>query len=283
MVSDGFSSDFEDGGTSDGELAVGSTATSTTYELRRPLDSGDIHDVRLSKLFRQSDFELRIGMTIPMGHPGGSVRRDHDTEVPTYGGGGKLTAFPAVRITGCPTGDVAMVRVTPPSSTVINLISMPTSSTFVEPLRLSTYDYLGNLVTATCTWQSTSPEVVQVDQQGHVSDRRGDRLFVRGRGLPESCGAAAPGQRADRRELRLGWRRWRPTTTERPEGGMPSGRSCSARDGLQLVVHQRRRRHQLRRRRLLHPRRRRLVARRRLDVDLGVPVDAACPPGSGGR
>jgi hypothetical protein len=170
LVSGGTSPDVLDGGTTDGGLAVGSDATSTTYEIRRPLNSGDTHDVALTRLFNQTGFELRIATTIPGGSSPAASGEGTLTQIPTYQSYCKLTAFPRVTISGCATGQLAMVRVTPrPSTTAISLISMPTFSTFVEPLGLFTYDYQGNPVTASCTWQSTNPDVVQVDQQGHVS------------------------------------------------------------------------------------------------------------------
>jgi hypothetical protein len=170
VVSDGWSPDLEDGGTTDGTAALGSDATSTTYELRRPLDSGDLHDIRLTKGLRQVGFDLNVLMTIPGGSNQAASGEGTMTQVSTYGGTCKLTGFPAVSISGCTAGDVATVRITPrQSTTAVSLISMPTFSTFVEPLGLFIYDYLGNPVTATCTWQSSDPAVVQVDQQGHVS------------------------------------------------------------------------------------------------------------------
>jgi hypothetical protein len=170
VISDGVAADIEEGGTMDGVMAVGSDATSTTYEIQRPLDSGDIHDVRLTKASPQTGFELRIAMTIPGGSNPAASGEGTLTQVPTFGGGCKLTAFPAVSISGCAAGQLAMVRVTPrQSTTAISLISMPTFGTFVEPLGLFTYDYQGNPVTASCTWQSTDPEIVQVDQEGNVT------------------------------------------------------------------------------------------------------------------
>jgi hypothetical protein len=170
VISDGVAADVAEGGTSDGVMAVGSDATSTTYEIRRPLDSGDIHDVRLTRASPQTGFELRIAMTIPGGTNPAASGEGTFTQVPTYGGGCKLTAFPAVSISGCPVGQLAMVRVTPNQSTMaVSLISMPTHGAFLEPLGLFTYDYLGTPVSASCTWQSTNPDVVQVDQQGHVT------------------------------------------------------------------------------------------------------------------
>jgi hypothetical protein len=156
------------GGTNDGAAALRSDATSTTYEFRHPLNSGDSHDIALTKAFPQVGVEMDIRLLIP----GGSLDFGGNTltQVASFGGYCKLTAFPAVAIGGCASGQVASVRVTRnPSTTVVSLISMGTHQAFLQPLGLFTYDYLGNPVSANCQWQSSDPSIVFVDQNGFVS------------------------------------------------------------------------------------------------------------------
>jgi hypothetical protein len=164
------SNDQADGGTSDGAAAVGSDAGSTTYEIRRPLDSMDTHDFALTRAIPQVGLQLTILMTIPGGSGAAESGEGTSTQIPTFGSYCKLTGFPALSISGCVDHEVATVRITPrQSDPVVRLISMGTHQTFLEPLGLFTYDYLGNPVTASCTWQSDNPDVVQVDQQGYVT------------------------------------------------------------------------------------------------------------------
>ena len=54
-----------DGGTNDCVGALGSTATTTTYEMRQPLNGGDIHDIAVGKALRQVGFELDVRIPLP--------------------------------------------------------------------------------------------------------------------------------------------------------------------------------------------------------------------------
>jgi hypothetical protein len=162
--------DPEDGGTTDGVAAVGSDAGSTTYEIRRPLNSQDIHDFALTRAVREVGVQFTILMTIPGASAAAGSGEGTSTQIPTFGSYCKLTGFRALSISGCVDHEVATVRITPrQSDPVVRLISMGTHQTFLEPLGLFTYDYLGNPVTASCTWQTDNPDVVQVDQQGHIT------------------------------------------------------------------------------------------------------------------
>ncbi|HEX6616234.1 MAG TPA: hypothetical protein VF046_08020 [Gemmatimonadales bacterium] len=166
----GYSADVEDGGTSDGAGAAGSDAGTTVYEIRKPLNSKDIHDFSLTRLTREVGIQVALYMTIPGGTSSAITGEWTLTQVPTYQRYCTLTAIPRLSIGGCSTGDVATVRITPrQTDPVVSLITMGTHQAFLEPLGLFTYDYLGNPVTATCTWQSDNPSVVAVDEQGGVS------------------------------------------------------------------------------------------------------------------
>jgi hypothetical protein len=164
------SSDQEDGGTSDGVAAVGSDANSTVYELRKPLNARDIHDFALTKLLPAVGIQFELLTTIPGGSNPAASGEGTATQVPTFGSYCRLTAFPRLTIDACAAGELATVRITPrQDDPVVRLISMGVHQTFLEPLGLHTYDYMGNPVTTTCTWQSDNPGVVQVDQQGHIT------------------------------------------------------------------------------------------------------------------
>ena len=166
----GFAGDDSDGGTTDGAGAVGSDANTTVYEIRKPLNSRDIHDFALTKLIPQVGVQLELLMTIPGGTSSVATGEWTATQVPTYQRYCRITAFPGQSISGCAAGEVATVRITPrQSDPVVRLITMGTHQAFLEPLGLYTYDYLGNPVTATCTWQSDNPTVVEVTPQGHIS------------------------------------------------------------------------------------------------------------------
>ena len=173
--------DALDGGTSDCVGAVGSTATTTTYELRQPLDGGDIHDIAVGKALRQVGFELDVRIPLPglteiIG--GGDEAR---TQVASFGKYCKITVFPAVSLGPCPSGQVASVRVTRNQTTTqIGIITMNPHQADVAPLGLFTYDYLGNPVNATCSWQSTDPAIVNVDTGGGLStgDATGSAIIV---------------------------------------------------------------------------------------------------------
>ena len=162
--------DEGDGGTSDCTGALGGTASTTTYEMRQPLNGGDVHDIALGKLLRQVGFELDIVIPLPGSASVPGSGEEARTQVASFGKYCKLTVFPAVSLGPCPTGQVASVRVTRNASTSqIGIITMNPHQADVFPLGLSTYDYLGNPVTATCDWSSTDPAVVQVDAGGHLS------------------------------------------------------------------------------------------------------------------
>ena len=166
----GFSGDEVDGGTTDGAGAVGSDANTTVYEIRKPLNSGDIHDFALTRLAPEVGVELEFLMTIPGGTSSVATGEWTSTQVPTYQRFCRISILRGLTIGGCAAGDVATVRITPrQSDPVVRLITMGTHQAFLEPLGLHTYDYLGNPVTTTCTWQSDNPAVVEVDQQGHIT------------------------------------------------------------------------------------------------------------------
>jgi len=156
--SSGSESDVADGGTNDGQAAVSSDATTTTYEFSHPLDSGDPHDIALGKAMRQVGLEADIRIALPGAADPETFGQNTLTQLAAFGKYCKLTAFPAVAIGPCAEGQVASVRVTRNASTSqVGLISMGTFQTFVVPLGLFTYDYLGNAVTATCDWESSDP------------------------------------------------------------------------------------------------------------------------------
>jgi hypothetical protein len=168
--SSGSEGDVAAGGTTDGAAAVGSDAATTTYEFSHPLDSGDRYDVALGKAMRQVGLEADLRIALPGATDPETFGQNTLTQLASFGKYCKLTAFPAVAIGPCPTGQVASVRVTRNASTSqVGFISMGTFQTFVDPLGLFTYDYLGNPVTASCGWQSSDPSIVEVDQSGHIS------------------------------------------------------------------------------------------------------------------
>lgn len=174
-------SDDLDGGTNDCVGALGSTATTTTYEMRQPLNGGDIHDIAVGKALRQVGFELDVLIPLPgiaTSIGGGDEAR---TQVASFGKYCKITVFPAVSLGPCPSGQVASVRVTRNQSTTqIGIITMNPHQADVFPLGLFTYDYLGNPVSATCTWSSTDPAIVNVDAGGGLStgDATGSAVIV---------------------------------------------------------------------------------------------------------
>lgn len=166
----GFAGDESDAGTSDGAGAVGSDANTTVYEIRKPLNSSDIHDFALTSLTPEVGVQLELLMTIPGGTSSVATGEWTSTQVPTFQHYCKISIFRGLTIGGCAAGEVATVRITPrQSDPVVRLITMGTHQAFLEPLGLHTYDYLGNPVTTTCTWQSDNPAVVEVDSQGHIS------------------------------------------------------------------------------------------------------------------
>jgi hypothetical protein len=168
--SSGSEADALAGGTNDGDAAVNSDATTTTYEFSHPLNSGDPHDIALSKTMRQVGLEADIRIALPGAADPETFGQNTLTQLAAFGKYCKLTAFPAMAIGPCAEGQVASVRVTRNANTSqVGLISMGTFQTFVEPLGLFTYDYLGNAVAATCDWESSDPGIVQVDQSGHIS------------------------------------------------------------------------------------------------------------------
>ena len=182
---DAFSSfdapDDLDGGTNDCVGALGSTATTTTYEMRQPLNGGDIHDIAVGKTLRQVGFELDVRIPLPgleiITGSGDEAR----TQVASFGKYCKITMFPAVSLGPCPSGQVASVRVTRNQSTThIGMITMNPHQADVFPLGLFTYDYLGNPVSATCAWSSTDPTIVSVDAGGGLStgDATGSAVII---------------------------------------------------------------------------------------------------------
>jgi hypothetical protein len=166
----GFSGDEVDGGTADGAGAVGSDANTTVYEIRKPLNSGDLHDFALTRLTPEVGVELELLMTIPGGTSSVATGEWTSTQVPTYQRFCKISILRGPTIGACAAGDVATVRITPrQSDPAVQLITIGTHQALLVPLGLHTYDYLGNPVTAACTWQSDNPDVVEVDQGGHIT------------------------------------------------------------------------------------------------------------------
>ena len=158
------------GGLNDCVGAVGSTSTTTTYKMRQPLNGGDIHDIGVSKALRQVGFELDVRIPLPGVASISGSGEEARTQVASFGKYCKLTVFPAVSLGPCPSGQVASVRVTRNQSTTqIGIITMSTHQADVSPLGLFTYDYLCNPVSATCTWSSTDPAIVNVDAGGGLS------------------------------------------------------------------------------------------------------------------
>ncbi|HKU60491.1 MAG TPA: hypothetical protein VJQ44_04675 [Gemmatimonadales bacterium] len=182
---DAFSSfdapDDLDGGTADCVGALGSTATTTTYEMRQPLDGGDIHDIAVGKALRQVGFELDVRIPLPGITTVIGSGEEARTQVASFGKYCKITVFPAVSLGPCPSGQVASVRVTRNHSTTqIGIITMNPHQADVFPLGLFTYDYLGNPVNATCSWSSTDPAIVDVDADGGLStgDATGSAVII---------------------------------------------------------------------------------------------------------
>lgn len=169
---EGTTFDALEGGTGDGDAAVASTATTTTYEIRHPLNSGDLYDVALTKAAPRAGLELLVRIAIP-GLAGPLIDSGEftHTQVASWGVFCTLTAFPSTAVTGCPSGEIASVRVTPnPDTHEVRLITMGTHQAFLRPLGLFAYDYLGNAMpTTSCTWSSSNESVVDVDAQGHIS------------------------------------------------------------------------------------------------------------------
>ena len=123
-----------DGGTNDCVGALGSTATTTTYEMRQPLNGGDIHDIAVGKALRQVGFELDVRIPLPgleiITGSGDEAR----TQVASFGKYCKITVFPAVSLGPCPSGQVASVRVTRNQSTTqIGIITMNPHQADVVP------------------------------------------------------------------------------------------------------------------------------------------------------
>ena len=180
---EGTTFDALEGGTRDGDAAVASTATTTTYEIRHPLKSGDLYDVALTKTAPRVGLELLVRIAIP-GLAGPLIDSGEftHTQVASWGVFCTLTAFPSVSVGACPSGEIASVRVTPnPQTNEVRLISMGTHQTFIEPLGLFAYDYLGNpMPTTSCTWFSTDESIVDVDDQGHITtgDNTGTAIVI---------------------------------------------------------------------------------------------------------
>lgn len=164
----GTTADHTSGGTTDGDAAVGSDATSTTIEVVHPLNSGDTgHDIAISSAAPEVGMFFSVILPLP-----GIVSPFTDGEwtKTTVAGNAaycKLNIGPPVSIGPCTSGNVASVRITPFTTTdVVDEATLTNPSS--RQLGLSAFDYLGNPVTSSCIWQSQDPTIATVDQSGVV-------------------------------------------------------------------------------------------------------------------